>query len=68
MSQDRRSHIEQIVRTDKCDVVHTTERIGSPHTLVCTKTTASFEARLKKYHENLKHLATLRSIEADLPD
>jgi hypothetical protein len=68
MSQDRRSHLEQIVRTDKCDVVHTTERIGSPHTLVCTKTTASFEARLKKYHENLKHLATLRSIEADLPD
>ena len=66
--QDRRNHLESTIRTDHCDVRCITDRSVAPQTLVCTKTTASFEANLKTYHENRKHLATLRSIEADLPD
>ena len=66
-AQDRRSHLENTISHRGCDVSCKTERVGSPHVLVCTKTTASFKARLKKYHEDCQHLATLRTIEAALP-
>ncbi len=62
--QERRSHLESRIRADKCDLDMTTERRGSPHTLVCTKNTASFQAALKKYHEDVKRLADVRSLEA----
>jgi hypothetical protein len=41
----------------------TTERTRSPHTLVCKKNTKSYKAALKKYHEDLEHLARVREIE-----
>jgi hypothetical protein len=66
-AQDRRTHLEHTIRHRRCDVDCTTERVGSPHVLVCTKNTASFRARLKKYHEDCGHLATLRAIERALP-
>ncbi len=65
--QDRRSHLENVIRQCGCDVNCKTERVGSPHVLACTKNTASFQARLKKYHEDCKHLATVRAIENALP-
>ncbi len=66
-AQDRRSHLENTIRQRGCDVDCKTERVGSPHVLVCTKNTASFQARLKKYHEDCQHLATVRTIERALP-
>ncbi len=66
-AQDRRTHLEHTVRRRGCDVTCRTERVGSPHVLVCTKNTASFEARLRTYHEDCRHLATLRAIEKALP-
>lgn len=65
--QEKRTHLEDGIRRGACDVKCQTERVGSPHTLVCTKTTASFEARLKKYHEDSQHLETVRVIERSLP-
>lgn len=67
MRQDRRQHLEQAVQAHRLDVACATERIGSPQTLVCTKTTASYEAKLKTYREDREHLATLRAIWSDLP-
>jgi len=66
-AQDRRTHLEHTITRHGCDVSCKTERVGSPHVLVCTKSTASFQARLKKYHEDCLHLATLRTIEKSLP-
>ena len=66
-AQDRRSHLENIIGHRGCDVNCKTERVGSPHVLVCTKNTASFKAQLKKYHEDRQHLATVRAIERALP-
>jgi hypothetical protein len=40
---------------------------GSPHTLVCTKNTASYKARLNEYHEDQIHLKTIQAIEASVP-
>ena len=65
--QERRDHLEQEIRAHKCDLDRKTERSGSPHTLVCTKNTASYQERLKKDHQDQEHLATVRSIEASLP-
>src|SRR5207244_2479924 len=66
-AQDRRSHVEDKIRHHHCDVDCKTEERGRPYTLVCTKNTASYQARLKKYHEDQKHLATVRAIEKSLP-
>jgi hypothetical protein len=43
MRQDRRDHLENQMRHHQSDVTRTTERKGSPHTLVCVKNQASYE-------------------------
>jgi hypothetical protein len=63
--QDRRQHLES--RAGGSDVTCVTDRTGSPQTLVCTKNTASFDAALKKYREDVNHLAALRAIRTSLP-
>jgi predicted 2-oxoglutarate/Fe(II)-dependent dioxygenase YbiX len=57
--QDRRSHVEQSVRSVRCDLDLTTERRGSPHTLVATKNRASYERRAKQRRRDLEHVAAL---------
>lgn len=64
--QDRRSHLEHAIRDNKCDLDFKTERNRSPHTLVCTKNKASYQEKLKKYHEDQERLATVLSIQAAL--
>jgi|GEM_PF-977168 len=54
-----RQHLHQRIDANKIDCTHTTERKGSPHVLVCTKTQASFERELRQYKLNLKSLAEL---------
>jgi hypothetical protein len=65
--QDRRDHLKQKIHAHKCDLDLKTEERGSPYTLVCTKNTASFQERLKKYHQDQKHLETVRAIERSVP-
>lgn len=57
--QDRRTHVEQSVRSAACDLDVTTERRGSPHTLVATKNQASYERRAKQRMEDLEHVSAL---------
>jgi hypothetical protein len=57
--QDRRTHVEQSVRSAACDLDLTTERRGSPHTLVATKNQASFERRAKQRRQDLEHVSAL---------
>ena len=67
-AQDRRSHLESVIHSARCDLDCQTEERGRPYTLVCTKNTASYQARLAKYHQDQEHLATIRSIEANVPE
>lgn len=67
MREDRRRHLEHAISGHACDLDLQTDRSNSPHTLVCTKNTASYQAKLKKFHRDQEHLATLRSIQASLP-
>jgi hypothetical protein len=57
--QDRRTHVEQSIRSAACDLDLTTERRGSPHTLVATKNQASYERRAKQRREDLEHASVL---------
>jgi hypothetical protein len=57
--QDRRTHVEQSVRSAACDLDLTTERRGSPHRLVATKNQASYERRAKQRRQDLEHVSAL---------
>ena len=60
VAQDRRSHLEQIVRRSSCDLDLATLRHGSPHTLPATKNRASYERRARQRREDLEHAAALQ--------
>jgi hypothetical protein len=64
VAEQRRRHLEQRIHSAGCDLECKTERHGSPYSLVCTKNTASYQARLKKYHQDREHLSALRGIQA----
>ena len=67
MGQDRRNHLEEKIRQHKCDLDFATERTRSPHTLVCTKNKASYQAELKTYRQDQESLATVIAIQESLP-
>jgi hypothetical protein len=58
-AQDRRSHVEQRVRIAGCDLDLTTEKRGSPHTLIATKNQASYERRVRQRQQDLQHVSAL---------
>jgi hypothetical protein len=65
--QNRRLHLEQKINEHHCDVDCTTDESRSPYTLVCTKNTASYKAKVKTFEQDREYLATVRAIEARLP-
>jgi hypothetical protein len=66
-NEPQRASMEHLIRQHGCDLDVKTERQGRPYTLVCTKNTASYQARLHKYGQDQEHLARLRAIQASLP-
>jgi len=56
---DRRTHIENNVRNSTYDLDLTTERRGSPHTLIATKNQASYERRAAQRRLDLAHVSAL---------
>jgi len=61
--KDRRRHLHQIIQQHNCDLKHVTERRGSPYTLVCTKTNASYEAARQIHERDKKNLTRLKTLE-----
>ena len=55
---DRR-HVEDSIRQGRHDVDCTTERMGSPHVLVCSKNQASYERRVAQRRKDLDDLQRL---------
>lgn len=60
--KERRQHLHQQIERHRCDATHVTERKGSPQTLVCTKTQASYERRLNQFNVDKSLLAELESL------
>ncbi|WP_462323109.1 hypothetical protein [Halochromatium sp.] len=51
--QDVRSHVEQRIQLDQCDLDRTTNKLGRPYTLICTKNQASSERRVRQREQDL---------------
>ncbi len=63
LAKERRRHLHTVIDRDRCDCTHVTEHRGSPHTLVCTKTTASYDAACKIHQRDLKNLSRIAALE-----
>jgi predicted 2-oxoglutarate/Fe(II)-dependent dioxygenase YbiX len=59
-AQQFRSHVEGEIRTARADLDVTTERRGSPHSLVCRKNSASYERRVAQRRQDLADIAILK--------
>jgi hypothetical protein len=57
--QDLRAHLHQTIDKYDLDMTHVTERKGSPHTLVCTKTRRSYELHCRQFQGDIANLALL---------
>jgi hypothetical protein len=63
LAKARRYHLHQIIDGNRCDLTHVTERLGRPYTLVCTKTTTSYEAACRTYERDLQNLSRIIALE-----
>lgn len=57
--KDRRQHLHQQIDGRGIDMTHVTERKGSPHTLICTKTRRSYQRQLDAYRQDIEALVAL---------
>jgi hypothetical protein len=58
-AESKRAHVSGTVARARCDLDLTTEKCGSPYTLVCTKNQASYDRRAKQRKQDLEDLARL---------
>ena len=63
MAKERRQHLHNTIASNRCDCSHVTEHRGSPHTLVCTKTTASYDAAREIYERDSQNLSRITALE-----
>jgi hypothetical protein len=64
LAEQRRRHLHDQIDLHQCDCTHETERKGRPYTLVCVKTSASYERRERRYQEDRNLLAGLERLPA----
>jgi hypothetical protein len=60
--KDRRQHLHREIERARLDMTHVTERKGSPQTLVCTKTRATYERACRRYQSDLSLFRRLESL------
>lgn len=58
-AQNARSHVEQRIQLDQCDLDRTTNKLGRPYTLICTKNQASYERRVRQREQDLANRSRL---------
>lgn len=62
LAKQRRQHLHQVIGRNLLDTTHVTLRTGSPQTLVCTKTKASYERDAKIHQVDLDHLKKIQHL------
>ena len=60
--KELRQHLHGQIDQHDLDITHVTVRTGSPQTLVCTKTRATYERRLAQFHVDLQLLKELEDL------
>ena len=63
--EDRRHHLIDVIRNKQLDVTTGIEKTSSPHKLVLTKTTVSYQRALTQYKDDVKKLASLPELDQD---
>ncbi|WP_234487203.1 hypothetical protein [Paraburkholderia aspalathi] len=58
-AQHARNHVESAIRQHGCDLDCATRRVGSPHSLICTKNQASYERRVRQRKDDLRNAERL---------
>lgn len=61
LRKDRRQHLHQIIEKHNLDMIHVTERKGSPQTLVCTKDRRGYKRRCEEYRKDIAALTALKN-------
>jgi len=59
VKKERRRHLHNVIDRHRLDMIHVTERVGSPQTLVCTKDRRTFDQRMKQYQGEMAAMGTL---------
>lgn len=62
LRQDRRQHLHQQIERHRLQMTHTTERRGSPQTLVCTKDCRNHRQRCELYRQDIAAMAVLSGL------
>lgn len=60
--QDRRQHLQRQIEQHGLDMGHVTERTGSPQTLVCRKTRASYRRQCQQHAEDVAAMRALQTM------
>jgi hypothetical protein len=60
--QDRRQHLQGQIAQHGLDMSHFTERSGSPQTLVCRKTRASYRRLCRQHAEDAAAMRALQAL------
>jgi hypothetical protein len=60
--KERRQHLHQQIDGHRLDMTHVTVRTGSPQTLVCSKTRATYERQYHQYNKDLASMTALRPL------
>ncbi len=60
--KELREHLHRQIHLHQLDLSHVTDRKGSPQSLVCTKTQASYERRLAQFHVDVQLLKELEDL------
>lgn len=60
--QDRREHLQSQIEQHGLDMDHVTERTGSPQTLACRKTRASYRRQCRQHAEDVAAMRALQAL------
>ena len=66
--QDIRLHISSNLDRSGIDIKHRTEKKGSPHSLICTKTRGTYDSRMKQYRGDVTEFRRLLSVAEKVPN
>jgi hypothetical protein len=59
IKKERRRHLHNTIDRHRLDMMHVTDRVGSPQTLVCTKDRRTFDRRMKQYQDEIDAMRKL---------
>ena len=67
LNKQRRMHLHRTIDSHDLEMTHVTERIGSPQTLVCSKTRRTYERQSAQHRADCESMGALLSVMKPVP-